>query len=134
VQYQSIEQAGEDRLPAMLSVIATTTARMARRALGGVERSGTPQIVLAYGGALHNDLYPDDVRRPWSYGPDLWQATSGGYVALDLVVPESIRDSPAWRRLPWYEAYREAVLPAGATILMEPEPSSYVLFFPAGAE
>jgi hypothetical protein len=56
------------------------------------------KVVLAYGGALHNDIAGGE----WSFGPELDRLTSGRYVELDLIVPEFVKKTAAWEKLPWY--------------------------------
>jgi hypothetical protein len=55
--------------------------------------------------------------------------TNGRYVALDLIVPEFIKDNDTWRSLPWYAHYDRARLGDHVT-LFEVAPRSYVLVFP----
>ena len=55
------------------------------------------RLVVAYGGAMHNDLLPREGRADFSFGPSLAEATGGQYVELDLVIPEQIKDTDAWR-------------------------------------
>jgi hypothetical protein len=89
---------------------------------------GRERIVIAYGGALHNDLTPAPARADWSYGPGLLADTQGRYVELDLIVRELIKDNDAWRSLPWYSQFDPELL-AERSIVLRPAPNSYVLFF-----
>ena len=91
--------------------------------------AGATGLVVAYGGALHNDELPAPERVSWSYGPRLARASGGRYVALDLIVREFIKDSNVWRALPWYEHFDPERDPDSA-IVMRTAPHSYVLFFP----
>jgi hypothetical protein len=92
------------------------------------ERPAT-ELLVAYGGALHNDLVPRAGRERWSFGPALKQATDGAYVELDLIVPEYVRDSESWQAFAWYAAF--AAAPESAqTRLFVPNPGSFVLLFP----
>jgi hypothetical protein len=129
-EYHAIASAGEETLSTLLSTVATVTARMARRALAQNQADGIERAIVAYGGALHNDRHPLGVRAAWSYGPALSEATGNRYVELDLIVREFIKDTDAWQRLPWYDHFRPA-LDTDRTVLMQPSPGSYVLFFSA---
>lgn len=137
-ELSAISQAGADAVDRTLTTIAEVTERMVLAALVKNARAQRERIVLAYGGALHNDESPDAPRAGWSYGPELSRATRGRYIALDLIVREFIKDSDVWRALPWYEHFDPERDPDRA-IVMRTGPRSYVLFFPrsrtdAGAE
>jgi hypothetical protein len=129
-EFRAIGAAGKDALRATLATIATITARMAKGALLQNRKAGSDRIVLAYGGALHNDLGPsDDTRAAFRYGAALTHFTAGRYVALDLIVREFIKDNAAWRALPWYGKFDPQSAPESC-VLLSPSPQSYVLFFP----
>lgn len=128
-ELSAIAQAGAGAIDRTLATIADVTARMVLAALTKNARAGREQIAVAYGGALHNDESPRADRLSWSYGPRLARATGDRYVALDLIVREFIKDSDAWRTLPWYEHFDPERDPASA-ILMRTGAHSYVLFFP----
>ena len=89
--------------------------------------------MLAYGGALHNDLSPSATRESFRYGDALQAFTGGRYVALDLIVRELIKDNEAWRSLPWYGQVDPELHPE-SYLLLQPAPHSYVLFFPRTAD
>ena len=73
------------------------TLRVTERALETVTlralRERRRPLIAVYGGALHNDVYPNPVLAPYSYAPALLAATLGRYVELDLVVPEYVSPS-----------------------------------------
>jgi len=127
-EFQAVLDAGETDIARMLELIADTTLRTVDKLLSA-PNADSSKLILAYGGALHNDLSPSDASRAWSYGPRLMQRTEGRYVALDVIVPEFIKDTPAWRALPWYAHYNADRLGHDA-ILFNPEPHSYVLVLP----
>jgi hypothetical protein len=133
-ELSAISQAGASAIDRTLTTIADVTRRMVLAALVKNARAHRERMVLAYGGALHNDESPEAARAGWSYGPELSRATGGRYVALDLIVREFIKDSDVWRALPWYEHFDPASDPQSA-IVMRTGPRSYVLFFPkSGAD
>lgn len=131
-EYLAITSAGDDAISQTLRTIATITSRMLRAALARNHSLGEERIVLAYGGALHNDLTPQASRAAWSYGPALSAFTRGRYLELDLIVPEFIKDNDVWRALPWYEHFKPELYP-DASVVMRWGPQSYVLFFPRSA-
>jgi hypothetical protein len=65
-----------------------------------------PWIAL-YGGALHNDRFPDPSLVQWSYAKDVDDATGNKFVEVDLIVPELAEADPAVQKQPWFP------LPAG---------------------
>lgn len=131
-EYARIASSGADAIPETLATIADVTSRMAVAALRKNARSGRERIVIAYGGALHNDVEPDAARARFSYGPRLIAATGGRYTALDLIVRELIKDNSAWRAQAWFDHFDPA-LHESSTIVMRTAPHSYVLFFPKAA-
>jgi hypothetical protein len=131
-EFQAIADAGEDAIPRTLSTIAAITTRLLERALRQNRELGRDRLVVAYGGALHNDLGLDEARASFRYGNALSDFTGGRYVALDLIVREFIKDNAAWQALPWYGQFDPKSDPA-SYLLLQPSPHSYVLFFPATA-
>jgi len=128
-ELSAIAQAGADAIGQTLATIADVTARMVPAALMQNQRKGHERIVIAYGGALHNDESPDAAHARWSYAPRLLRGTTGRYIALDLIVREFIKDTDVWRAQPWYEQFDRERDPDHA-ISMRTGPRSYVLFFP----
>jgi hypothetical protein len=152
-EFQAIADAGEDTIPVTLATIAKITTRMVKGALLQNQKAGRERIVVAYGGALHNDLQASDLaardlsadtppsprehplelpEASFRYGDELNQFTRGRYIALDLVVRELIKDNPAWRTLPWFAAFDPHLHP-DSYIVLRTSPHSYVLFFPGAA-
>lgn len=125
-QYQKIAGAGAADIEEMLIMLRDVTLRDVRELL---EKRGSERLVVAYGGAMHNDLVPRPGREPFSFGPELSQLTQGRYVELDLVIPEQIKDTDAWRAQPWYPYYsRERA--GSETYLYSWAPHAYALLFP----
>lgn len=130
-EFRAIAAAGSSAIDQMLVTIAMVSSRSLRGALAKNHAAGRDALVIGYGGALHNDIAPAAAKAAWSYGPDLVQFTRGGYVELDLIVRELIRDTDVWRALPWYE-YFDPARDSGRYLVMRTGPSRYVLFFPSG--
>ena len=91
---EKVTRAGDDAVFEMLSII-TKHMESKVTALRG-QPGGGDRMVITYGGAMHNDLAPQEGREAWSFGPSLAKATVDRYVEVDLVVPEYVKDTPAW--------------------------------------
>ncbi|EYF01600.1 hypothetical protein [Chondromyces apiculatus] len=126
-EYDAILKAGQGSIDQMLEMIARLTAAKAKALLARESMAG--KMVVAYGGALHNDLAPGPGRERWSFGPELQAHTGGKYVELDIIVREFIKDTDSWKALPWYAHFKRDENPDKA-ILFNPAPGSYVLIFP----
>ncbi len=90
--------------------------------------AGDHGMVVAYGGAMHNDLAPRKGREAWSFGPRLQTKAGGKYVELDLIVPEFVGDGEVWKTQPWYGHFRRD-LQGSKTILFTVRPGTYTLIF-----
>ena len=126
-EYESVAAAGPDGVARLLTLIAQKTESAVQALLETPATSGEP--ILTYGGALHNDLSPPPGQESWSFGPELGRATHGRYVELDLIVPEFVKDTETWRKMPWFRAFDREHL-SDETLLFRPGASSYVLIFP----
>lgn len=91
------------------------------------------KLLLLYGGAIHNDVKPMEGWEAYSYGPSLTRKLDGGYVELDLVVPEYGVGDEDLVKEPWWPS---AVKLAGTTktVLVAPRPNVFILVFPAGVK
>lgn len=128
-EYQDILDVGPANVEKMLELVATTTAERAVEELEHNASVNSSPVIIAYGGALHNDAAPAADRMAFSYGPRLLAATRGRYTELDLIVREFVRDNEAWKNLPYYSALRRDVLPE-KTVLYQWGEHSYALVFP----
>ena len=122
-EYAAVLDAGAGDIDQMLTVIGRLSADRVERAL----RKDPKKIVVAYGGAMHNDLSPRAGREAWSYGPRMAKLTANKYVELDLIKPAAIGDSAVWKEQPWYAAFHPA-LQGKKAVLMTVSRGSYVLF------
>lgn len=125
--YAKILDAGAGDVDVMLSMIARLTANDIRAFLEKTEGKGS--ILLAYGGALHNDVVPKVGHESWSFGAEFSGKLGEKYMEVDLIVPEAIQDTPAWQGLAWYGKYKKGKQ-GDKAVLMTLGPSSYVVFFP----
>jgi hypothetical protein len=112
-----LADAGDDAVGSMLGLVKRLTQEKVTQLYGKNQRAAIapPKMVLAYGGALHNDLNPPEETKEYSFGPDLDRLTGGRYVELDLIVPEYVKKSPAWEKLPWFKSF-EADHAGGKTV------------------
>jgi hypothetical protein len=126
-EYEAVVAAGQDAIPGLLRLVADQTTKEVEALLAKPDASA--DLILTYGGALHNDLYPRPGQEAWSFGPKLAADTQNRYVELDLIVPEFVKDTEAWRNLPWFAAFDREHL-NGETLLYRPAPGSFALIFP----
>jgi hypothetical protein len=128
--YDRIVKAGPDGVPLMLTMITRLTSQKVRELLQRNESAGSGKMVIAYGGAMHNDLVPKQGREEWSYGPEFSALGPGKYVEIDLIVPQFIQNNPSWQGLAWFPHFDKDKHPDKVT-LYQPSPGSYVLIFPS---
>jgi len=128
--YEAVIARGDDGIAELLTLVADQTAKELEALLAQPDTAN--QILLSYGGALHNDLNPRPGQEAWSFGPRLAAATQNRYIELDLIVPEFVKDTEAWRNLPWFGAFDREHL-SDETLLYRTGPSSFTLVFPKTA-
>jgi len=122
--FTMLADAGADSIGAMLELVKRLTASKITQ----LHARRPDRIVIAYGGALHNDLSPPESTRPYSFGPELDQLVPGRYVELDLIVPEFVKKTQVWEKLPWYASFQAAQTRDGTTLYQTGE-RSFVLVF-----
>lgn len=132
-ELEAITKAGSGDIGLMLETVAKNTQKDVEFLLKRQAAGGESELIVAYGGALHNDPYPKPGAETWSFGAPLKQRTR--YVALDVIVPEYIKDSPAWKAMPWYQAYKalSSRRSEHGALLFEPRPDELILVFPRTA-
>jgi len=94
---------GEPDPLAMLTLTTKELTRIATSAIAFRDRrpDSRPWITL-YGGALHNDRFPDDAVAEWSYAAAIDKASRDRFVEIDLIVPEFAEPDPASQKQPWF--------------------------------
>jgi len=105
----AIGSSDEAVLHTMETIARLSTAELIRKlpksasepASSSVPTLSRPPCLLAYGGALHNDVAPAPDYASWSYGPELSRLTSDKYLEVDLLLPEGLTASP-WARFEWF--------------------------------
>lgn len=120
-------------ISAMLTLTTKELTRIATEAVvhRDKEAEHRPWIAL-YGGALHNDRFPDKGVEEWSYAAKVDAITHDKFVEIDLIVPELVRNEAPWTDLPWFSHYAPA-LSEHQTLLYRTGPASFVLIFPRSA-
>ncbi len=126
-EYARILDAGTGDIDAMLSMIARLTGAKIEELLGAEHA-----MIVAYGGAMHNDLSPRKGREAWSFGPRVSDKVGGQYVELDLIVPEFVGETDAWKSQAWYPHWKRGAQ-GGKTVLYTVRPGSYAMVFPPSA-
>jgi hypothetical protein len=115
----------------LLSLTEEKLEREIRAVLGARPAADAAKMVLVYGGALHNDLHPDRVLAPFSYGRALYGATGGRYVEIDLYVSEYLERNAAMHREPWYPLWRQSARvarPGEATMIRRSAASAIIIY------
>lgn len=124
-----LDDAGELDPEASLLLVKRKVEEKAVEALEKGEASGKGQLLVLYGGALHNDLEPLPKWRDFAFGQALSRETGGRYVELDLLVPEYVEDEEDLIKEPWF-AGAMARARAGRTVLVMPHRDVFLLIFP----
>lgn len=125
-QFARIEAAGAERVDTLMELIAELSAL---RILEELERAPPRRpLVLAYGGALHNDLTPRPGLEGWSYAPRVDATKPASFVEIDLLIDPGLESSP-WARLDWFDSVEEAQLQRTGrqAVLIERAPRSFAL-------
>jgi hypothetical protein len=91
-------------------------------------RTPARPLVLVYGGALHNDLYPAKGLEPYAFGPAIFAATRGDYREVDLYVPEFVERIAAMRAEPWHGAWQALAKPTETVVIPRSSRSTVVVF------
>jgi hypothetical protein len=87
---------------ALLALTTRELGRITSEAVVHRDRdAGHRPWIVVYGGALHNDRFPDKGVEEWSYAAKVDAITHGHFVEIDLIVPELASDD-ASKRTPWY--------------------------------
>jgi hypothetical protein len=138
--FSMLADAGADGIGAMLGLVKrltqTKVGQLYEKNTKGDAGKPEAKIVVAYGGALHNDLAPPEATKDYSFGPDLDRMTGGRYVELDLIVPEFVKNTAVWEKLPWFASYKaeraSSTIRDQALVFVVAE-RSFVLVFPGAA-
>ncbi len=111
----------------LLTLISKKLEEQARKAL---QIGPKEKLVLVYGGATHNNLFPYAGLEQWSFARALADATNQAYVEIDLYVPELVEGDPLLTQEAWYPLLKEAR--KDQVILIRRDPASYILILRKG--
>ena len=122
--YQAFQNGGQVDYDKLLKF----TGEQLRVQLEKAINRANSQMIVSYGGALHNDLQPMEELAPYAFGPTIAAAVDGQFVELDLYVPEYLGKDNLARTSAWYPlASKQKGL-----VLIQRGPASFVLIFPRG--
>lgn len=117
--------------------LLTITNQHLERAIGQgllLPRATGRPLVVVYGGALHNDLFPDPTLAKYTFGRHVHAATRGAYREVDLYVPEMVDGTPSLKAEPWYRAWQRAGGGASDVVIQRNPRSAIVVFRRGGAD
>jgi hypothetical protein len=94
---------------AMLTLTTKELTRVATSAVVHRNKTNDPRrFVAIYGGALHNDRFPDPGVAEWSIAAALDSLTINHFIEVDLIVPEFAEPDPASQKAPWFPLVADA--------------------------
>jgi hypothetical protein len=124
-EYQSLQGKDGVDYARMLELIASHLQEGIEKAL---PHAGDGKMVLSYGGALHNDLFPLEELKGYAFGQALQKETKGRYLEVDLYVPEWIEKDELITKEAWYPHYKKQAK-AGKVALVKKGAGSYAIVF-----
>lgn len=130
--YAAITPSGGEVDPvALLSLTTRELTRIATSAVVHRDREpGHRPWIAVYGGALHNDRFPDASVAEWSYAAEVDRITGGHFVEIDVIVPEIAAADPKTEREPWFPLVRAARDPARPVVVWTRGERSFVVILP----
>jgi hypothetical protein len=113
----------------LLDIVTRELGRVTRSAVRYRDEHAEPRpFIVVFGGALHNDLYPFESTRQWSYAKGVDEATSGRFIEVDLYLPELVEGQALYESEDWYPLVAKA--PPGKVLLVERAPHSWLAILP----
>jgi len=129
--YAAIAPHGDVDPVALLSLTTRELRRIATSAV--VHRDREPDHrpwIAVYGGALHNDRFPDASVAEWSYAADIDRITGGRFVEIDIIVAEIAAADSKVRGEPWFPLVGAARDPASPVLVWKRGERSFVVVLP----
>jgi hypothetical protein len=94
---------------AMLTITTRELTRITKSAVAHRDKDPNHRPWIAvYGGALHNDRFPDPAIKEWSYAAAIDDVTDDHFVEIDLIVPELAAADATSQKQPWFSLVENA--------------------------
>lgn len=106
-------------------LLETVSKKLGAQGLLASKSNPEDKLVLLYGGATHNDLFPYPGLEAWSYAQDLAKESGASFMEVDLYVPELIEGDRLLSQEAWYPLLKEAR--PNQVILIRRDPTSHIL-------
>jgi hypothetical protein len=106
-------------------LLETVSKKLGEQGLAASRAATEDELVLLYGGATHNDLFPYPGLEAWSYAQELVKESGKSFVEVDLYVPELVVGDKLLSQEAWYPLLKEAR--SDQVILIRRDPTSYIL-------
>lgn len=119
-----LDERGEVAYDRLLRLLTLKLGAFADAALDAADAT-----MVLYGGAMHNDVFPSEDLRDYSYGVEARGRGGARYMELDLYQPELLLGREALLEEAWAPLLEGVVGPDSA-VLYERGAGSYVLFLP----
>jgi hypothetical protein len=114
-----------------VKLLGIVTAQLEKGIDSALARSPKKKAVIVYGGALHNDVFPQKELAQFSFAKPVARRTGGHYLEVDLYVPEYIAADKKVTAEAWYPRWKAAqAAHPGETALFARGPTSYIVIFP----
>lgn len=98
--------------PDPLAMLTLTTKELTRISLSAItyrDKEGNKRPWIAvYGGALHNDRFPDPAVAEWSFAKAVDQASKNHFVEIDIIAPELAEPDVVSQKQPWFPLTKTA--------------------------
>jgi len=107
-------------------LLLMVTEKLGAKALLALKKSKADRLVALYGGSLHNDLYPYQTVADFSYAKKVDEQSKGGYVEVDLYVPEYVEGDELLTKEDWWPLYQKHSS-TEHVVLIERGRGSYIL-------
>jgi hypothetical protein len=106
-------------------LLETVSMKLGEAGLLAWKANKSDKMVLLYGGATHNNLFPYPGLEAWSYAQALAEQSEASFVEVDLYVPELVEGDKLLSQEAWYPLLKEAR--KDQVILIRRDVSSYIL-------
>jgi hypothetical protein len=117
-----------------VALLSLTTRELTRIAITAVvhrdREAGHRPWIAVYGGALHNDRFPDASVAEWSYAAEVDRITGGRFVEIDIIVPEIAAADSRAQHEPWFPLVRAPRDPVRPVVVWKRGERSFVVVLP----